>query len=105
MMPEKERKPSAQHDQSIDASQVPKAESAVEKQPAVTAVPPAASFGELTGQPASEGNKAEKPAPLADAVVEQLAHGMVAKDLDSKDEAYLKTNGYDALPIIRGQTA
>jgi len=27
---------------------------------------------------------------------------MVAKDLDSKDEAFLKTNGYDALPIIRG---
>jgi hypothetical protein len=105
MMPEQERKPSAQHDQSVDATQVPKAEAAVEKQPAVTAVPPAASFGELTGESATEAKKPETPPPLvtSDAVIEQLAHGMVAKDLDSKDEAFLKTNGYDALPIIRGQ--
>jgi len=105
MMPEQERKPSAQHDQSIDATQVPKAESAVEKQPAVTAVPPSASFGELTGEAATEAKKPETPPPLVttDAVIEQLAHGMVAKDLDGKDDAFLKANGFDALPIIRGQ--
>lgn len=86
------------------------AEPAVEAQhqPTAEAVPPAASFGELTGQPAVEaqGPQAEnaEAQPLAntDAVIEQLAHGMVAKELDDNDERFLQTNGYRALPIIRG---
>lgn len=66
-------------------------------------VPPAASFGELTGQAKEEGGaEHDKPLTNMDAVIEQLAHGMVAKELDAKDEAFLKTNGYDALPIVRG---
>jgi hypothetical protein len=83
--------------------QVKPPQPAVEKQGAVENVPPAASFAELTGQSTEPGKKAEEPA-LAnfDAMVEQLAHGMVAKELDDKDQAFLKTNGYDALPIIRG---
>ena len=101
MMHEQERKSGAQQDETIDATQVPKAEVAVERQPATDKVPPAASFSELTGQPKTEAKKAE-PLANTDAMIEQLAHGMVAKDLDSKDEAFLKTNGYDALPIIRG---
>lgn len=66
-------------------------------------VPPAASFGELTGQGKEEATaEHDKPLTSVDAVVEQLAHGMVAKELDAKDEAFLKTNGYEALPIMRG---
>jgi hypothetical protein len=102
MMQDHERQSGAQHDQTIDATKVPKAEPAVEKQPAVEAVPPAASFAELTGQPAVEGKKADTPLANTDAMIEQLAHGMVAKDLDDKDLQFLKANGYDALPIIRG---
>jgi hypothetical protein len=103
MMHEQERKSDARQDDAIDATHVPKAEAAVEAQPATDKVPPAASFAELTGQPATE-TAAKKPEPLAntDAVIEQLAHGMVAKDLDDKDREFLTTNGYDALPIIRG---
>ena len=43
--------------------------------------------------------------PLAnnDAMVEQLAHGMVAKDLTADDESFLRANGYVAQPIIRGE--
>ena len=101
MMQEQERKSGAQQDETIDATQVPKAEVAVERQPATDKVPPAASFSELTGQPKTEAKKAE---PLAnnDAMIEQLAHGMVAKELDDKDREFLAANGYDALPIIRG---
>lgn len=64
-------------------------------------VPPVASAGELTGA-AKEEAKAE-PLGNVDAVIEQLAHGMVAKELDAKDEAFLHTNGYEAMPIVRGQ--
>ena len=101
MMHEQERKSGAQQDETIDATQVPKAEAAVERQPATDKVPPAASFSELTGQPKTEAKKA---APLAnnEAMIEQLAHGMVAKELDDNDRAFLAANGYDALPIIRG---
>jgi pimeloyl-ACP methyl ester carboxylesterase len=91
-------------------------EPAVEAQPAGRQVPPAAGFAELTGQPAvakvdpakADPAKAEavkpedQPLTNADAVVEQLAHGMVDKDLDAKDEHFLQVNGYEALPIIRG---
>lgn len=66
-------------------------------------VPAPASFGELTGQgKEAAGAEHDKPLTNVDAVIEQLAHGMVAKELDGKDEAFLKTNGYEALPIIRG---
>jgi hypothetical protein len=101
MMHEQERKSGAQQDETIDATQVPKAEVAVERQPATDKVPPAASFSELTGQPKTEAKKAE-PLANTDAMIEQLAHGMVAKELDDKDREFLAANGYDALPIIRG---
>ena len=101
MMHEQERKPGSQQDETIDATQVPKAEVAVERQPATDKVPPAASFSELTGQPKTEAKKAE-PLANTDAMIEQLAHGMVAKELDDKDREFLAANGYDALPIIRG---
>jgi hypothetical protein len=90
-------------------------EPAVEVQPAAQQVPPAASFAELTGQPAvakaepakaepakAEARSEDQPLTNADAVVEQLAHGMIDKDLDAKDEHFLQVNGYEALPIIRG---
>jgi hypothetical protein len=101
MMHDQDRKLDERQDDAIDAAQIPKAEAAVEVQPATDQVPPAASFAELTGQPATA---TAKPEPLAntDAVIEQLAHGMVAKDLDDKDREFLAINGYDALPIIRG---
>jgi hypothetical protein len=88
---------------------------AVEAQPAVSKAPPAASFAELTGQPAvakgevvnaetanAEPRAEDKPLASADAVIEQLAHGMVAKELDASDEHFLQVNGYQAMPIIRG---
>ena len=92
---------------------------AVEPQPAAKQVPPAASFAQLTGQPAVAADKTgadkagpdkaapEKAAgdePLADpdAVIEQLAHGMVDRDLGEREEHFLQVNGYQALPIIRG---
>jgi hypothetical protein len=64
----------------------------------------------MTGQPAvgpqGAGSEAQQPAVrtdgVTDTVVEQLSHGMVAKELDDKDEKYLGDNGYRALPIIRG---
>jgi len=91
-------------------------EPAVEAQPAGQQVPPAAGFAELTGQPAvakadpakadpakAEATKSEdQPLTNADAVVEQLAHGMIDKEVDAKDEHFLQVNGYQALPIIRG---
>ncbi|HEY0988527.1 MAG TPA: Mbeg1-like protein [Kofleriaceae bacterium] len=101
MMHEQERKSGAQQDETIDATQVPKAEVAVERQPTTDKVPPAASFSELTGQPKTEAKKAE-PLANTEAMIEQLAHGMVAKELDDNDRAFLAANGYDALPIIRG---
>ena len=86
-------------------------EAAVEHQPAVSAVPPAASFEELTNQPTVGAEQAaarpaeEEQIPLStsDTVVEQLSHGMVAKELDENDERYLASNGYRAAPIIRGK--
>jgi pimeloyl-ACP methyl ester carboxylesterase len=44
--------------------------------------------------------------PLAnfEAVVEQIANGMMYKDgLDAADQHFLKVNGYEAMPVIRGQ--
>ncbi len=77
-------------------------EAAIEQQPGVQQAPPAASFGELTGVPASKEERTQPPLTNVDAVIEQLAHGMVAKELDGRDEAFLAANGYEAMPIIRG---
>jgi hypothetical protein len=105
---EHEQQRTAHHDDAIEAP-VHQPAPAVEHQPAVQAVPPAASFAELTGQPAvakADPAKADpaKDPPLAntDAVIEQLAHGMVAKELDDNDQRFLAANGYAAQPIIRG---
>jgi hypothetical protein len=70
----------------------------------VQQVPPAASFAELTGQPkiAEPGKTGEPPLANVDAMIEQLAHGMVAKELDDNDQRFLAANGYAAQPIIRG---
>jgi hypothetical protein len=95
---------SSNHEDALDVTPARDREPAVEQQPSVQAVPPSASFAELTGQPAVAEPAAQAAAPLAnsDAVIEQLAHGMVAKDLDAADESFLATNGYEAMPIIRG---
>ncbi len=98
-----------QQNESVDQAQALEPEAATERQPAGP-VPGPASFEQMTGQPAV-GAEAPKAAPsqiappdgVTDTVVEQLAHGMVAKELDDRDEQYLAENGYRALPIIRGQ--
>lgn len=102
---EQERRP--EHDDAIAFAPVHQPAPAVEAQPAAQQVPPAASFAELTGQPRDvaareESTRADQPLASTDAVIEQLAHGMVAKDLDAKDEHFLEVNGYQAMPIIRG---
>ena len=104
MKQEHERQSSTHHEDAIDATAVRPPEAAVEPQTTADKIPPAASFAELTGQPATASATAKEQPPLAssDAVIEQLAHGMVAKDLDDKDHEFLKANGYEALPIIRG---
>ena len=97
-------------DEAVDVvPSVQQPQPAVEQQPAIQKVPPAASFAELTGQPAVAAGAVAEPAkgddpPLVnvDAMIEQLAHGMVAKELDARDEHFLQVNGYQALPIIRG---
>jgi hypothetical protein len=101
-MLEHEQQRSSHHDDAIEAP-VHQPEPAVEHQPAIQKVPPAASFAELTGQPKAVAGPATEP-PLAntDAVIEQLAHGMVAKELDDSDQKFLAANGYSAMPIIRG---
>ena len=103
-MLEHDQKRTTQPDEAIEAA-THEPEPAVEAQPKAKEVPPAASFAELTGQDQEVTKKAAEPeAPLAnvDAMIEQLAHGMVAKELDDKDEHFLHANGYRALPIIRG---
>src|SRR4051812_41604290 len=104
------------HDDAIEAAPVHAPEPAVEAQAAGHQVPPAASFAELTGQPAvaraeparadparaDAARSEDQPLTNADAVVEQLAHGMIDKELGAKDEHFLQVNGYQALPIIRG---
>lgn len=106
-MQEHDQQRSSQHDDALDVTPVEAQEPAVEQQPQVQAIPPAASFAELTGQPAvaaaARADKAEdQPLTNVDAMIEQLAHGMVAKELDDKDEHFLAVNGYKAMPIIRG---
>jgi hypothetical protein len=100
---EHEQQRTTHHDDAIEAP-VHQPAPAVEHQPAVQAVPPAASFAELTGQPkaAAAGPATEPPLANTDAMIEQLAHGMVAKELDDNDQKFLAANGYKAQPIIRG---
>jgi hypothetical protein len=100
-MQEQARKQTSQPEAAHDIPLAQEREAAVEQQPAVTTAPPVASFAELTGQKAEQG-QAQAPLANEEAVIEQLAHGMVAKDLDDKDQAFLAANGYEALPIIRG---
>jgi hypothetical protein len=109
------------NEQEVDPAEVTpvtELQPAVEAQPQVTAAPPAASFEALTGQQqetalaptaqpevAAADAETEKAKPLGnkDAVIEQLAHGMVDKELDDKDEEFCAANSYRALPIIRGK--
>jgi hypothetical protein len=97
-----------QHQEDVTVAPIQAPEPAVEQQPVARNVPPAASFAEMTGQPAvaagaKDATKAnDQPLANTDAVIEQLAHGMVAKDLDANDEHFLAVNGYQAMPIIRG---
>ncbi|HWO18460.1 MAG TPA: hypothetical protein VNO30_06775 [Kofleriaceae bacterium] len=114
MQQEHEQQSQAQHDEALQQTAGPDPEAAVEQQPAVQAAPPAASFTELTGQVEVDGPQAAvakakadeeaKDQPLAntDAMIEQLAHGMVDKELDENDERFLRANGYEAMPVIRG---
>jgi hypothetical protein len=105
-MQEHEQQRSAHQDDIASMAPVHQPEPAVEQQPQVQAIPPAASFDELTGQPAvaAAAPKAEdQPLANTDAMIEQLSHGMVAKELDGTDEHFLQVNGYEADPIIRGE--
>ena len=103
------------HHDDVTVAPLQAPEPGVEHQPTAQTAPAAASFAELTGQPAvARADPTKEPAkadpakagdqPLAntDAVIEQLAHGMVAKELDANDEHFLAVNGYQAMPIIRG---
>lgn len=99
---------SPHHDDAVELAPVHDPEPAAFAQPAAGRIPPAASFAELTGEPAVEtaarepAKPADQPLASADAVIEQLAHGMVDKELGAADEHFLQVNGYEALPIIRG---
>ncbi len=87
----------------IDASSG-NTEAAIEAQPKAKEVPAVAQ--EIAGpQQVQEATAKVQAEPMAnhDALVEQLAHGMVAKDLDDNDKAFLELNGYRAMPIIRGK--
>ncbi len=105
-MQEHEQSRSAQSNDGFEMAAAQEPEAAVEAQRQAEAAPPAASFGELTGQTATAqattAEAAQAPPLATDAVIEQLAHGMVAKELDDNDERFLAANGYRALPIIRG---
>ncbi|HET7500149.1 MAG TPA: alpha/beta fold hydrolase [Kofleriaceae bacterium] len=103
-MLEHEHQRTTHHEEAIEASAIQPPEPAALHQQQVQNVPPAASFAELTGQPkvAEPGKTTEAPLANVDAVIEQLAHGMVAKDLDDNDQKFLAANGYAAQPIIRG---
>ena len=103
-MQEHDQQRSSHHDDALHAPPAQELEPAVEQQPQVQAIPPAASFAELTGQPAvaAPARAEDQPLTNVDAMIEQLAHGMVAKELDDKDEHFLQVNGYKAMPIVRG---
>lgn len=93
----------AEQEVEIDASHANPA-AAIEAQPKVNEVPAVAQ--ELAGpQPAAtDTTPTVKDTPLAnhDAMVEQLAHGMVDKQLGDADRHFLQVNGYKAMPVTRG---
>lgn len=94
----------AEQDVEIDASSHGSPEAAIEAQPKVNEVPAVAQ--EIAGpQQVAEATAQVQAEPMAnhDALIEQLAHGMVAKDLSDADKAFLDLNGYKAMPIIRGK--
>lgn len=97
-----------EHDDAVAITAAPQPAPITDAQAAPARAPQAASFAELTGQPAVAGDRAdpatsaEQPLANTDALIEQLAHGMVAKELDARDEQFLAVNGYQAMPIIRG---
>jgi hypothetical protein len=99
-MMQEHRQSSSQHDEAIAPPAVTAAEPAVAQAPGIRTVPPSATAAELTGQAAAPAT--EPPLANGDALIEQLAHGMVAKDLDARDEQFLHANGYEAMPIMRG---
>jgi hypothetical protein len=107
-MQEHEQEQGAQSNDGFEMAAAQEPEAAVEAQRQAEGAPPSASFAELTGQqPALAAGPQQADAaqaqPIAtDAVIEQLAHGMVAKELDDRDDAFLAAHGYRALPIIRG---
>lgn len=104
MLQQNERDKSAEQEVEIDATSQANTEAAIEAQPKAKEIPPVAQ--ELAGQEqvlqATAQVQAE-PMTNHDALVEQLAHGMVAKDLTDADKAFLDLNGYRAMPIIRGK--
>jgi hypothetical protein len=104
MLQQNERDKSAEQEVEIDATSQANPEAAIEAQPKAKEIPPVAQ--ELAGQEqvlqATAQVQAE-PMTNHDALVEQLAHGMVAKDLTDADKAFLDLNGYRAMPIIRGK--
>ncbi len=104
MLQTNERNKAAEQDVEIDAASHGNPEAAIEAQPKVTEVPAVAQ--EIAGpQQVQEATAQVQAEPMAnhDALVEQLAHGMVAKDLTDADKAFLDLNGYKAMPIIRGK--
>ncbi len=119
-MIEQQQRNAAHHDEAIEAPAHPEAHAAVEAQ-AQGPVPRAASFDQLTGQSRTSGETAramstdsthseaesetpgqEAPLSNVDAMIEQLSHGMVDKELGDKELKFLKANGYSAQPIMRG---
>jgi hypothetical protein len=107
MQQEQQQRHQEHIDHSLAVAPAHEAEAAVVHQPAVHAAPAAASFEQLTNQPAvaAKAHAERQQAPTtdtSDTVVEQLAHGMVDKELDENDKQFLATNGYHARPIIRG---
>jgi hypothetical protein len=111
-MLEQQNSRASHNDPALEQALIQEPEAAIERQPAVQAAPPAASFEQLTGQheeavapPQQQAPAQQQQTPIADSdtVVEQLARGMVSKELDENDERFLATNGYRALPVIRGK--
>lgn len=104
MLQQNDRDKAAEQEVEIDATSQANTEAAIEAQPKAKEIPAVAQ--ELAGQEqvlqATAQVQAE-PMTNHDALVEQLAHGMVAKDLTDADKAFLDLNGYKAMPIIRGK--
>lgn len=102
MLHDTKKAKAADQDVEIDASNG-NTEAAIEAQPKVNEVPAVAH--EAGEQQVKEATAKVQAEPMAnhDALIEQLAHGMVGKDLNDADKAFLDLNGYKAMPIIRGK--